>query len=199
MSSTTTKSDYIQPSSILPYDSKQSPLELLAQTCSSIGKDSSSIFTSQLTKSFSTKRLSPIPIKRSSKESHTQQIDSTPSLTNLFPQSSFTYLTSQYSYPSFCTVPGCFQCHTSQYLCNNSFNNLQFYVCHYLKCGARFFSEYELYNHIRSDHKPTKMSSHSRFQPYLKPSKLINTNDQLPYFYPYLSLSSTDSITKKKN
>ncbi|UJR29984.1 hypothetical protein I4U23_017531 [Adineta vaga] len=195
---TPTKSDYIQPSSILPYDPSQSPLALLAQTCSSIGKDSpltlirssSPTPTSHVPKSSSIKRFSPSSQSISNKQSPQEfnhllpQCDSTSSLTNLFLHSSLAYLASQYSYPPICTIPGCFQCHTAQY-------NFPPYSCH-----RKLSSEHD---HIRSNHRLSKIVNHQRFHPYSKPSKLINSNDQLPYFYPYLSLSATEYLNNNKN
>ncbi|CAF0924447.1 unnamed protein product [Adineta steineri] len=240
MSSTTTtntyiKLDYIQPSSSQTYDSSQSPLALLAQTCSSIGKDSSSpivnstpsIITSLVTKSSSnisnfdkslssTKRLVPSQINQTNKKStlplksptisSTNQsnyfsslTDPTSSVASLLLRSSLAYLASQqHSYSTSCTMPGCLQCETTRYILSNSIDN-QPYICHWYSCNARFSSNHDLIEHIRYNHSLSKKSDHYRFHPYLRSLKMTNNNDQLPYFYPHLSLSPMTETTKRTN
>ncbi|CAF1097307.1 unnamed protein product [Rotaria sordida] len=247
MSSTTTtktysKSDYLQPSSSNSYDSSQSPLALLAQTCSSIGKDSPSspssivnsippTITSLSTKSSSnllntdksfssTKRSSPsqlnnintrkksaLPLKTNIQSTSSSFIepnllsnhltplyDPNKSVATLLLRSSLAYLASQqHSYSSICTIPGCLQCETVRYILSNSINN-QPYICHWSSCNARFYSNDELSEHIRYSHRTSKISHyhhhhrHHRFHPYLNTSRIIEANDQLPFFYPHLSL-----------
>ncbi|CAF1350222.1 unnamed protein product [Rotaria sp. Silwood1] len=250
MSSTTTttkpnsKSVYLQSFSSNSYDSNQSPLALLAQTCSSIGKDFPSspssitnsvpsITTSHSTKSstnlfnsdkslsstkcsspsqlnnINTHKKSTLPLKSNIQSASSSFIepnlltnqltplfDPTKSAAALFLRSSLAYLVSQqqqqqHSYSLTCPIPGCLQCETVRYILSNSINN-QPYVCHWSSCNARFYSNDELIEHIRYNHKSSKISHHHhyhhRFHPYLNTSRMTEANDQLPFFYPHLSL-----------
>ena len=111
---------------------------------------------------------------------------------------SLDYLSSQHSYSSSCIFPTCLQCETVRHILSNSLNN-QPYRCHWSLCNERFYSHDELIEHIRYKHRTSKISNHSRFHPYLKPSRMINNNDQLPFFYPHLSLSSMTETTHCSN
>lgn len=122
----------------------------------------------------------------------TTLFDPTKSIAALLLRSSLAYLNSQQlSYSTACTIPGCLQCETVRYVLANSINN-QLYTCHWTSCNARFNSNDELVEHIRNSHRSPKISFHSyphRFHPYLNVSRMINTTDQLPFFYPHLSLT----------
>lgn len=211
----TTKSDYIQPSATVPvghafvfarqrlsqpplaqYDSSQSPLALLAQTCSSIGKDCSfrcspppSIKPSSSVSHPSRKRPSssqPSPAKKACRAP--PSIVSEP-LPDVFLRSPFSYFSLAHSYCSPCAAPDCLQCQTTRYLLSNSLL-MQPYVCDQLTCAARFSSQLELLEHVRQQHSPVKGAQSVRFSPYLKPTKVTGLTEQLPFFYPQLSLSA---------
>ncbi|CAF2129329.1 unnamed protein product [Rotaria magnacalcarata] len=239
---TTTKgysnSDYLQPSLSNSHDPSQSPLALLAQTCSNIGNDSPSSpsslsnIVSPIIKSLPAKSLLNIShsdkpyslTKRSSpsqlntinahkKSTHllqtnslstsssfvgTKQIsnpltpvfDPAKSAAALLLRSSLAYLTSpQHVYSSTCTISGCLQCETVRYILSNSINT-QPCAYHWTSCNTRFYSNDELIEHIPYNHNNRSSKiSHHRFHPYFNVSRMINTNDQLPFFYPHLSLS----------
>lgn len=115
----------------------------------------------------------------------------------------------QHSFSSPCTVTGCLQCETVRHILAASMNS-QPYNCHWYSCNARFSSADELVEHLRHSHTSStgKMNSihqhHNnnnqyRFHPYLKPPMLLNNNDQLPFFYPHLSLSPMTGTTRRSN
>ncbi|CAM4885859.1 unnamed protein product [Rotaria socialis] len=251
-STTTTKgysnSDYLQPSLSNSYDPSQSPLALLAQTCSNIGNDSPSspsslsnivspIITSLPTKSLLnishsdksyslTKRSSPSQLntinahKKSTHSLKTNSLSTSSSfvetkqisnpLTPLFGpaksaaalllHSSLAYLISpQPAYSSTCTISGCLQCETVRYILSNSINN-QPYAYDSTSCNTRFYSNDELIEHIPYNHNNRSSKiSHRRFHPYFNASRMINTNDQLPFFYPHLSLSQMTETKRCMN
>ena len=228
------------------YDASQSPLALLAQTCSSIGKDCPSppavstppIITSLVSKTsssnqekafLSTKRslsshvnrkstlpLKPSPVGKSSSSSSSSSplIESNlssshfpslfdPTATALLLRSSLAYLAAQqqHSYSSACPIPGCLQCETVRHILAASTVNNQSYACH----GRYNSSSEEL---LLEQARALTSASH-RFHPYLKPttttppptrsSAMINNNDQLPFFYPHLSLSPLTGSTRRMN
>ena len=209
----------------LQFDSSQSPLALLAQTCSSIGKDFPSNSSPLVQKSLkrSSPSSDPSSMPPTKKSSHTTKttLFSTPSsftdssypLTNSFSlssssssttaaaalllQSSFAYLSAQQPSPhpfsSSCSLAGCYQCESSSPFAR--------YRCSSFPCHARFSTHEQLIEHIRLDHSS---SSSSRYHPYPKvsSSQMFNPTDQLPYFYPYLSLTpmtETSRQTKKNS
>jgi hypothetical protein len=106
----------------------------------------------------------------------------------------------QHSYSTACTIPGCLQCETVRHILAASAVNNQPYACHWYSCNGRFSSSDELVEHIQHNHRSSKVTNHQRFQPYAKPSMLmINNNDQLPFFYPHLSLSPMTGSTRRMN
>ena len=127
------------------------------------------------------------------------QFDPRTNLAALVLRSSLAYLSSQqHSYSTICTIPGCLQCETYRYFLTRSINH-QDHVCHWKTCHARFPTNEQLLEHIRYTHRSIKMTNSLRFHPYLKSSMMINPNDQLPYFYPHLSLSSMTESTQYVN
>jgi hypothetical protein len=112
----------------------------------------------------------------------------------------------QHSFSTPCTVPSCLQCETVRHILAASVQN-QPYNCHWYSCNARFSSADELVEHLRHNHTSTgksnsipSYSTHHRFHPYLKPpSLMLNNNDQLPFFYPHLSLSPMTGTTRRTN
>jgi hypothetical protein len=111
----------------------------------------------------------------------------------------------QHSFSTPCTVPGCLQCETVRHILAASANS-QPYNCHWYSCNARFSSADELVEHLRQNHTSTGKSTsthqyhnHHRFHPYLKPPMMLNNNDQLPFFYPHLSLSPMTGTTRRTN
>ncbi|CAF0901925.1 unnamed protein product [Adineta ricciae] len=145
--------------------------------------------------------------------------DPTSTAAALLLRSSLAYLAAQqqqqqqqqqhHSLTSPCTVPGCLQCETVRHILAASVNN-QPYACHWFSCTARFSSADELIDHLRHTHtsagKTTSLSSHQpqhhshhRFHPYFKPPVMLNNNDQLPFFYPHLSLSPMTGTTRRSN
>ncbi|CAF3511943.1 unnamed protein product [Rotaria socialis] len=110
-----------------------------------------------------------------------------------------------HSFSTPCTLPGCLQCETVRHILAASVHT-QPYLCHWFSCNARFSSADELIEHLRHSHtstgKATSMyqhHNHHRFHPYLKPPLMLNNNDQLPFFYPHLSLSPMTGTTRRTN
>ncbi len=139
--------------------------------------------------------------------------DPTTTAAALLLRSSLAYLAAQqqqqqHSFSTPCTVPGCLQCETVRHILAASANN-QPYSCHWFSCNSRFSSADELVEHLRHSHTSSigKTSSihqqhhnnHQRFHPYLKPPLMLNNNDQLPFFYPHLSLSPMTGTTRRTN
>jgi hypothetical protein len=139
--------------------------------------------------------------------------DPTTTAAALLLRSSLAYLAAQqqqqqhqhHSFSAPCTVPGCLQCETVRHILSASVNN-QPYICHWFSCNARFSSSDELVEHLRHSHtsigKATSIQQHHnqhRFHPYLKPPLMLNNNDQLPFFYPHLSLSPMTGTTRRTN
>ncbi len=116
--------------------------------------------------------------------------------TILFLRSSLAYLSSQqHSYSTICTIPGCLQCETIRQMLSNP----QPYYCHWKTCQAKFPSNEQLIEHIRYDHRSPKTSNYHRFHPYFKPTNASNLNDQLPFFYPRLSMSLMSETKRPLN
>ena len=100
-------------------------------------------------------------------------------------RSSLAYLSSQqHSYSNICTVPGCLQCETIRQFASNSINPHLYQM--------KSPSNEQLIEHIRYNHR-------QRFQPYFKPTNTINLYDQLPSFYPRLSMSLMSETTRRLN
>ena len=237
----------------MQYDSSQSPLALLAQTCSNIGQDSSSfsysappIITSLVSKTSSnlssvstneksssattTKRSLPSQLhsgyatkkatlsfkapaigmsssfdESSLYSSHLPPLfDPTSTAAAYLLRSSLAYLAAQqqqqqHSYSSPCSQSGCLQCETVRHILAASAMSNQVFTCHWPSCNARFTSNPDLAEHIQQTHKSSKVTHSHRFHPYFKPSMTINNNDQLPFFYPHLSLSPLTAATRRLN
>ncbi|CAF1544129.1 unnamed protein product [Rotaria sp. Silwood1] len=140
--------------------------------------------------------------------------DPTTTAAALLLRSSLAYLAAQqqqqqqqqyHSFSTPCTVPGCLQCETVRHILAASVHT-QPYICHWYSCNAKFTSADELIEHLRHNHtstgKTTSMHqhhNHHRFHPYLKPPSMLNNNDQLPFFYPHLSLSPMTGTTRRTN
>lgn len=96
----------------------------------------------------------------------------------------------EYSHSSVCNSPECSQCESIRYVLTHS------YECQI--CSAKFYSNEQLTKHMQYNHRPTKIAHyHHRFRPYFKPFNWMNTNDQVPFFYPHLSLTPSMNQTRQ--